>query len=116
MSQPVQLIVANATHEIAEAVDNITKAKAAASDAIEGLTGQKFDFANHDLRQAIVKGFAERLLCQIAHNADPRIVRQALAAIGAPHEDDEIWNRLEAARDAQRQEAGGDANPAPSPN
>jgi hypothetical protein len=102
MSQPIELIATNAAHEIAERLDMLKGAEQALSDFLLKTTGEKLSEA--DARNAIANGFAEKLLCSIAHNGSKATVRKALAAIGAPHEDDEIWQRLEAAREAQRRE------------
>lgn len=100
MSQPVELIVANCTHDMVERID------AGADLAEQAKKVLPSDQVECKIRDAAVQGFARHLLCQIAHRATDHVVRKALAALGAPHEDDHIWARLEAARDAQNREAG----------
>ncbi len=103
MKQPVELIVANATHAVVSRLGIKHPLVEAAHSLIVDNDPKNGEVA---YRGVISKGFAEHLLCQIAHHASDAVVRKALAAIGAPHEDAEIWDRLESAKDAQKREAG----------
>lgn len=112
MTQPVELIATNIAHKVISSVGDMIEMqqmllKKIDSDATLAPETKKtaYDEANR-FRHDFATNFAEKLLCSIAHNASDHVVRKALAAIGAPHEDDEIWQRIDSAREAQRAETG----------
>lgn len=112
MSQPVDLIISNVAHETIEKIDSAQNAHGVLIEKFgTALTDVQVEKSKRELRCAAIEGFARAALCSIAHNASETTVRRALAVLGAPHEDDEIWGRLEAARNAQKREAEG----APAP-
>lgn len=106
-SKPLELIIANVTHELVEdmgdkknlgnVIANIFKDKAP-PEIRDKMEAQR--------KCAATESFARNLLCSISHNAALPVVLKALAAMGAPAAEDEIWARLESAREAQRREAG----------
>jgi hypothetical protein len=108
MSQPVELITATTAHEIVEKLNESGDTADKILGLIERVGGkEQRQKGEQEIKCKAAELFAERLLCQIAHNAAPHIIRKALAALGCPHEDDEIWGRIEAAREAQKREAEG---------
>jgi predicted nucleotide-binding protein (sugar kinase/HSP70/actin superfamily) len=92
--KPVELIVANATHDVASKIEALTPENLARYEAWKA----KDDFGD------TIKSQLRDLLCQIAHNANDSIVSKALAAIGAPSTQAELEQRIESAREAQRRE------------
>lgn len=105
VATPVDLIVANTTHETLGAIEEAQDAIAKISEAIQqtnpGMIMPEFNPKD----EQFVESYARQLLCNIAHRATLGVVRKALAALGCPSESDEIWARIDAAREVQRREA-----------
>ncbi len=93
-TKPIELITSNVTYDILEKMNAVE----ALIDQLPGKRAVKpCDVAD---------GFARSLLCQIAHLGAMHAVLKALEALGAPSSEDEIWARLEAAKEQQRRECG----------
>lgn len=86
MSKPVDLIIANRLHETAERLASVPQAL---------LTVARPEQLSAELARA--------LLCAVSHDAALPLVLKALAVAGAPSTLDEIAQRLQAARDQQRE-------------
>lgn len=97
---PVDLIAANIAHEILARVE---RAEESAHEV--GKTPEEVDLHLKSIRRDAADSFARNLLFNIAEKGTDVIVRRALAALGCPAEDSEIWARLESAREAQKREA-----------
>lgn len=89
MSKPVGLIVANRIHDTASRFGALSAEKAAGVD-----------------REALRMSIARTILCDISHEAALPKVLAALAAADGPSTLDEIDQRIAAALDLQRAEAG----------
>lgn len=102
---PVELITTNLAHQYVAQIDVAERIAKSLHNDEERTAGLK------DVRCAAIEGFARTLLCKVAHNANEAVVRKALHALGCPAEEDEIWQHLEAAREAQRAEAAPEQHP-----
>lgn len=86
IGKPIDLIVANSMHDIANATEMLTK--------VLGQVSGPFNF-----EQEINETIARRLLCDIAHNANMRHVFDALKSVGAPCSHDDIAEGRRAIRE-----------------
>jgi hypothetical protein len=94
MNRPVELIITERMHNAAQRVEQAAGQDAAGTaDAIA--------------KPTFAEALARQLLCDVAHKASVPRVLEALAAIGGPSTPAEVMARLDAAREAQRREAGG---------
>lgn len=88
MSKPVDLIIANETHEAIAKIERVSE-----------LTGRSQLLDSADLPPELARAF----LCAIAHGAQISVVFRALASVGAPADLDAVKARLQSARDAMRE-------------
>ncbi|WP_414461763.1 hypothetical protein [Hyphomicrobium sp. DY-1] len=96
MSKPVELIIANVVHEIQYAISNLS---VEAQEVAKKVAATGSD--------PVAQTAARSMLAAIAFGADLSQVLKALASVGGPSTQDEIAQRLSAARDAMAREAGG---------
>jgi hypothetical protein len=96
MSKPVELIVTNELHRVAEQVETRPRMYTEASDAERAI------FFEH---------LARALLCDIAHNAHIEVVANALAAIGVSG----VGERFASVREARAEERRTLGIPEPAP-
>lgn len=107
LTTPVDLIVANTTHEMVAFLEQAEGATTAVSDLVGKLMpGIKDKLPQFDAKKEhYAEEYARQLLCNVAHQATRGVVLRALEAIGAPSADSEIWARIDAAREVQKREA-----------
>lgn len=86
MSKPIDLIVANAMHEVAEAMRLAEKFSKAVKGKAVPIEVNKENCAH----------IARHLLCQIAHNGSKTKVYAALKLLGAPCSDADIREGVQA--------------------
>lgn len=98
---PVELISSNIAHEILARVET-------AEEKARDVSKSEAELQEHlkTMRKDAADSFARNLLFNIAERGTDLVVRRALAALGCPAEDDEIWARLESAREAKQRETG----------
>lgn len=107
VATPVDLIVANTTHEMVAFLEQNEDATSALTNVLgEILPGLKDKLPQFDAKKDhYAEEYARQLLCNIANQATRGVVLKALEAIGAPSVDSEIWARIDAAREVQKREA-----------
>lgn len=93
MSIPIDLIVTNCLHEVAEKIE-------VAPPALKAMLKRKLDEAAVPMAETV----ARKLLCDISHDATLPNVLKALAVVKAPFDLNEIMQRLTAVRDARRKD------------
>lgn len=104
MSKPVELIVTNELHRVAEEVDKSPILRAAAET----------DKGRRDVTEAV----ARQILCDIAHQANIVYVGKALEAVGITGGVETVRSRFDAVREQRAEERRtlGLPDPAPSEN
>lgn len=102
MNKPVELIVANAVHDIASRTTALPPELIALAAGAEN-------------RDPVAEACARHLLCALAHDAALPVILRALAATGAPATIADLAQRLTAVRDAARNQAGAPPLTAGSP-
>ena len=93
MSIPIDLIVTNCLHDVAEKIE-------AAPPSLKALLKRKLDEGGVPMSETL----ARKLLCDIAHDAALAHVLKALAVVKAPNDLDELLQRLTSVRDARRKD------------
>jgi len=70
-----------------------------------GKTPEEVNVHLQSIRKDAADSFARNLLYNIASRGSDAVVRRALAGVGCPSADDELWARLESSREAQKRES-----------
>lgn len=83
--KPVDLILANVAHNAGVAMQSFAR--------LTGTSAAECD-------ESFALEVARRMLCEIAHEASPRMVLFALGSVAGPASLEEVAQRLQAARDA----------------
>lgn len=96
---PVDLLCANVAHEVLSHVERAEETARAFSKTSDDLAANM-----QTVRKDATDSFARNLLLNVSQRGSDFAVRKALAALGCPAEEDQIWARLEAAREAQKRE------------